>query len=250
MRVVPISTSWRICHAHDTEGLVARRRRARGADAPRCRPRPEEDARRRPQPGSGHPRSHAGQNLRRAHHLLPDVREALRDRRVPQDPPAARRRPAGDHRRRPHRHHQAARGREVQRRHPDGRRVGEALAGSPPHAAGLEPRERAGAGRGRRGGRAAHPSPAFEGAVLAAAGPAHRSRRHAALAGRPQEARRQVRHRAGLRRPVAVHRARRPGSDRGREVAALFRARAGQVRQDRLPDHPGRQRAAGELAIG
>ena len=118
------------------------------------------------EPGSGHPGSHARPHLRGAHHLRADVREALRDRREPEDPPPARGGAAGVLRRRQDGHDQAAHRREVQRRHADERRGHEVLARSPPRDEGLEPPERAGPRR-RGGGRGSGDGPAqAEGAVL------------------------------------------------------------------------------------
>ena len=65
-----------------------------------------------------------------------------------------------------------------------------------------------------------------------------------------QEARGQVRHRPGLRGTLEVRRARPAGPDRPGEVQALLRSEPGQVRPDRVPDHRGRQRPAGQPALG
>ena len=126
------------------------------------------------QPGPRHPRPDAVPHLRGAHHLLPDVREALRDRREPEHPAAARRRPAGRERRRQDRHHQAAVRREVQRRHALHRGGHEALARPAPRDEGLQPPQRAGVGHRGRGRRSAHDAAAAQGAVLAAHGAARR----------------------------------------------------------------------------
>ena len=56
--------------------------------------------------------------------------------------------------------------------------------------------------------------------------------------------------RAGVRGPVAVRGARAAGPHRGGEVAALLRSRPAKLRPARLPDHPRRQRAAGQPAVG
>ncbi len=167
-----------------------------------------------------------------------------------QHPAAARRRPAGGQRRRQDRHHQAAARREVQRRHAHDRGGHEVLARPAPRDEGLQPPERAGVGHRGRGRRSAHGAAAAQGAVLAAHRPARRPGRHADLAGGRQEARRQVRHRARVRGPVAVRRARGPGPDRGRALAPLLRPGGGEVRPDRLPHHPRRQRPPGQPALG
>ena len=225
-------------HESDLEGRGPQRGRARRAAARGARPRAEEDARRGVESGSRHPRPDAGPDLRRENRLLPDLREALRDRREPPDLAAARRRHAHDQRRRPDRHHQAPPGREVQRRDPDDRRGREVLPRPAPRAEGLHAGQRAGAGGSGRGGRPAGRALAPEGGVLPAARPTHRPGRHARVTGGGQEARRQVRHRPGLRGAVAVRRAGGPGPDRRGAIGPLLRPRAGAVRQDHFPDHP------------
>ena len=79
---------------------------------------------------------------------------------------------------------------------------------------------------------------------------ARRPRRHAGLADPGEEARRQVRDRARLRRPLGLHRAGRPGPDRARQVRALLRPGPGQVRPADLPHHPRRQRPRRQPALG
>ena len=66
-----------------------------------------------------------------------------------------------------------------------------------------------------------------------------------------EEARRQVRDRAGLRRALGVRRARRPGPHRARASPPTTSTRA-RRKFDRLdlPDHPRRQRAARQPALG
>ena len=204
----------------------------------------------RAEPGSGHPGPDARPHVRRAHHLRAHVREALRDRREPQDLPAARGGAAALHRRRQDRHDQASRRREVQRRHADDRRGGEVLARPSPGDEGVQSPKRAGSRRRGRGRRSDDRPPASEGAVLADHRHPRRPRRHAGLADPGAEARRQVRDRARVRRPLGVHRARRPGPDRAGQVHALLRPGPGEVRPARLPDHHGRQRPAGEPALG
>ena len=176
------------------------------------------------QPGSGHPGSHAVPHLRRAHHLRADVREALRDRRepeasIPSSPPRCRRSPTAARRSR-----SSSARREVQRRHADERRGGEVLARPAPRDEGLQPAQRAGVGRprsrswirSRSGSSSRRRSPAH--------GAARRPRRHAGVADRGQEARRQVRDRAGVRGAVGVRGARGPGPHRAREVHPLLRS--------------------------
>ena len=58
-------------------------------------------------------------------------------------------------------------------------------------------------------------------------GDARRPRRHAGVAGRGQQARREVRHRAGLRGAVELRRARAAGPHRAREVHPLLRSGPG-----------------------
>ena len=114
---------------------------------------------------------------------------------------------------------------------------------------GSNRKQRAGVGDRGRGGRPAHRAPAPQGAVRAADRAARRPRGHAGVPGRGQEARREVRDRAGLRGPVAVRRAGAPGPDRARALAALLRPRGGEVRPPRLPHHSRRQRAPGESEV-
>ena len=171
------------------------------------------------QPGPRHPRPDPVPHLRRADHLLADVREALRDRREPEHPApqlAAALPAVSDG------------GKTVTIKLRTGvkfndgtavqRRGDEALARPAPRDEGLQPPQRAGVGHRGRGRRPAHRPPAAQGAVLAAHRAAGRPGRHADLAGGRQEARRQVRHRAGVRGPVAVRRARAARPDRGRAL--------------------------------
>ena len=218
---------------------------AAGAGA-RRRPRPEEDAHHRAEPGPRHPRPDPVAHLRRPHRLRADLREALRDRRGPAHPSPARRRPARGQRRRQDGRHQAAAERQVQRRHAARRRGRPLLARAPPDDEGLQPQERAGVGERGRGRRCAHRPPAPQGAVLAADRPARRPGRHAGVAGRRHQARRQVRHRAGVRGALAVRRACPAGPHRRRALAALLRQGSREVRPDRVPHHPRRQRAGGQ----
>ena len=213
------------------------------------RRRAEEDPRRGPQPGSGYPRSDAVAHVRGAHRVRADVREALRHRRGPQDLPAARRRAAGLLRRRQDGDDQAAAGGQVQRRHADERRGGAVLPRPPPAHERLQPAQRDRAHHGHRGRRPPHGAAQAEGAVRPARRDARRPRGHAGVAGPGEQARREVRDRAGLRRAVELRRARAPGPHRAREVRALLRPRAGAVRQAHLPHHPRRQCPARQPAL-
>ena len=147
---------------------------------------------------------------------------------------AARARPR-DLGRRQDGHHQAPARREVPRRRAVRRRGRQVQPRSPPHHEGLVPQARDRLDRQRRGRRSADHQAQPQGAVLAAARPAHRPRRHDGLAQGGRSGGRQVRPEAGLRRPLQVRRARPAGPHRGREVRRLLEQGPGLHRQDHLP---------------
>ena len=100
------------------------------------------------------------------------------------------------------------------------------------------------------GGRSAHRPPAPEGAVLAARRAARRPRGHAGVAGRRQQARRQVRRpRRSASGPWQF--VERVAQDRIvlERSPHYFDPDAGEVRPPGLPHHPRRQRAAGQPAL-
>ena len=88
-----------------------------------------------------------------------------------------------------------------------------------------------------------------QGAVLAAARPAHRPRRHDGLAQGRRSGGRQVRPEAGLRRSLQVRRAGPAGPHRGREVRRLLEQGPGLHRQDHLPADRRRHGAPGQPAL-
>ena len=96
----------------------------------------------------------------------------------------------------------------------------------------------------------AHDQAQPQGAVLAAAVPAHRSRRHDGLAQGGRSRRRQVRPQAGLRRPVQVRRAGPAGPHRRREVRRLLEQGPGLHRQDHLPADRRWHGAPGQPEVG
>ena len=146
--------------------------------------------------------------------------------------------------------HQAAPGREVPRRRDVRRRRGEVQPRAPPHHEGLVPQARARLGRHHRGRRSGDHQAEPQGALLAAARPAHRPRRHDGLAQGRRGRGRQVRPEAGLRRPLQVRRARPAGPHRGREVRRLLEQGPGVHRQDHLPAHRRLDGAPRQPALG
>ena len=191
----------------------------------------------------------SGAHLCRPHRLLLDLRQAVRHRREAGRRAAARPQPR-DLGRRQDRHHQAPAGREVPRRRAARRRGRQVQPRPPSHHEGLVPQARAGLGRQGRGRRSADDQAHPEGAVLAAARPAHRPRRHDGLAQGRRGGGRQVRPEAGLRRSVQVRRARPAGPHRGREVRRLLEQGQCLHRQDHLPADRRRHGAAGQSAVG
>ena len=191
----------------------------------------------------------AGAHLCRPHRLLVDLRQAVRHRREAERRAAARARPR-DLGRRQDRHHQAAPRREVPRRRAVRRRGGEVQPRPPPHHEGLVPQARARLGRQGRGRRSADHQAQPQGAVLAAARPAHRPRRHDGVAQGGRSRGRQVRPEAGLRRPLQVRRARPAGPHRRREVRRLLEQGQGPHRQDHLPADRRRHGAPRQPALG
>ena len=160
----------------------------------------------RPGRRSRRARSDAVAHLHRAHRLRRALRQAVRHRREGGHRAAARAR-LRDLGRRQDGHDQAPPRREVPRRRAVRRRGRQVQPRAAHEDEGLVPQARARRRRHRGGRRSADREAQPQAALLAAAGPAHRPRRHDGLAQGRRGRGRQVRPEAGLRRPLQVRRA-------------------------------------------
>ena len=231
---------------HPDRSHVASRRLSPRRVRPR-RPRRRADPALRHDGGSGRPRPDARPDLREPDGVRGALRQA-RGYRARSEAGAAARHLLGAVARREGADHAPAPGCPVPRRREARRRGGQVLDRAPHEDAGLA--APLGDRTDRLGGRRRRPDlpDQPEAAVRAAAGAVHRPGRHDGLAQGRRTARRQVRHRAGLRRTVQVRGAGAAGPDRGRALPRLLEQGRDPHPAGRVPADPRCHRAAHQPA--